>query len=259
MRSGWRVLLTFSSATATVGITGSPAFNYNGDDRFNWSAYAGSIEQRLETKSTQQGNGFVVVYNNQTRNPLYVIEKLSKASVSDEIEKSKRPPFHPEQAVMEAFRITSKDYTDSKYDRGHMVPAADFQEQSDCFSGTFTMANISPQAPLLNKGFWARFEAWIRSYLLKHVFEEVYVITGPVFAPTFVNNQWVYMQRTVGVFPRLVAVPSHFFKVVVGRKANSKERVVAAFLVPNIDGVPKESRLVWSKCRPNSYPDLLFT
>ena len=29
-------------------------------------------------------------------------------------------------------------------------------------NSTFTMANICPQAPLLNKGFWAKFEAWLR-------------------------------------------------------------------------------------------------
>ena len=29
-------------------------------------------------------------------------------------------------------------------------------------NSTFTMANMCPQSPLLNKGFWAKLEAWLR-------------------------------------------------------------------------------------------------
>jgi hypothetical protein len=41
------------------------------------------------------------------------------------------------------------------------------------------------------------------------------VITGPAYAPLFVNNEWMFVNRTIGAFPRLVHVPTHFFKLVV--------------------------------------------
>ena len=46
------------------------------------------------------------------------------------------------------------------------------------------MANICPQAPILNKGFWAKLEAFLR-YQHEHneAFEEMVVITGPVDLP----------------------------------------------------------------------------
>lgn len=103
----------------------------------------------------------------------------------------------------------------------------------------------------MNKGFWARFEAWIRHLLVKE-FDEVIVITGPVFAPLFINNQWIQINRTVGTFPRLISVPTHFFKVVIGRKhagtittggkngtttALPPYQAVGAYLVPNVNTV----------------------
>ena len=44
------------------------------------------------------------------------------------------------------------------------------------------------------------------------------MLTGPVYAPMYVNNEWVRVNRTIGTFPKLVHVPTHFFKLVVGLK-----------------------------------------
>ncbi len=34
----------------------------------------------------------------------------------------------------------------------------------------------------------------------------------------FLNNQWIYTQQTVGTFPKLISVPTHFFKVIKGKR-----------------------------------------
>jgi len=70
--------------------------------------------------------------------------------------------------------------------------------------------------------------------------QEVIVITGPVFAPIFLDNSWVYVHRTVGTFPRLVTVPSHYYKVIIGkRKSDLKTLAIGAFLIPNVDTIDK--------------------
>lgn len=120
-----------------------------------------------------------------------------------------------------------------------MVAAADFLHEPALYKQTFSMSNICPQAPFLNRGLWSRFEAWIRLYLLRFIFEEMLVVTGPVFAPIFINNQWIYLHRTIGDFPNLITVPSHFFKVIIGRQKGLKTTVIAAFLVPNNNTVGK--------------------
>lgn len=65
-------------------------------------------------------------------------------------------------------------------------------------------------------------------------------MTGPVFAPILLpNNQWVYMQRTIGSFPKLVSVPTHFFKVIKATRRNKphsdnqEQTFLGAFLIPN--------------------------
>ena len=84
-----------------------------------------------------------------------------------------------------------------------MVPAADFSQSQEMMDSTFTMVNISPQNPELNKGFWAKLEGWVRK-LLHHEFEEMVVVSGPVFAPSLINGRWVYSHSTIGSFPKSV-------------------------------------------------------
>ena len=85
----------------------------------------------------------------------------------------------------------------------------------------------------------------------------------------FINNEWVFLNRTIGSFPKLVHVPTHFFKIVVLTRAgsgmknnntnngNSKESMlvewwpansanksvaIGAFLVPNADHIDAKVR-----------------
>lgn len=82
-----------------------------------------------------------------------------------------------------------------------MAPAADFIQSQEMMDSTFIMVNICPQSPDLNKGFWAKLEGFVRK-LLHREFEEVVVITGPVFAPSLVNGRWVYAHSSIGSFPK---------------------------------------------------------
>lgn len=56
------------------------------------------------------------------------------------------------------------------------------------------------------------------------------VITGPVYAPVYVNNEWVHINRTIGTFPKLVHVPTHFFKVVVCLKKGQNSQKSTAMV-----------------------------
>ena len=68
-----------------------------------------------------------------------------------------------------------------------------------------------------------------------------------MFAPLFINDQWIQINRTVGTFPKLISVPSHFFKVVIGKKYSPAKdttaapviqyQAVGAYLVPNVNTV----------------------
>jgi endonuclease G len=81
-----------------------------------------------------------------------------------------------------------------------MAPAADMasvRAQDESFS----LANMVPQLPELNRGLWSRIEATTRN--LARQYGEVYVVTGPAFIGKSLN-------RLNG---RLI-VPSHTYKAV---------------------------------------------
>lgn len=77
------------------------------------------------------------------------------------------------------FPTTHSSYTNSGYDRGHMMPAGDASTIT-AQKETFSIANVVPQTPKLNRGVWAQIESAVR--ILAKTYGEVYIVTGPDFA-----------------------------------------------------------------------------
>ena len=97
---------------------------------------------------------------------------------------------------------TPKDYYKSGYDRGHLAPAADMLWSEDAMQESFYMSNMSPQLPAFNRGAWKRLEAAVRKVTL--IEDSLIVISGPLFMDTL-----GYIGKNK------VAIPSHYFKVIV--------------------------------------------
>ena len=74
------------------------------------------------------------------------------------------------------YRVTSRSYTGSGFDRGHNVPSADRTRSEADNSAVFLMSNIIPQAPDHNQITWAFLEDFTRNQV--HAGNEVYVIMG---------------------------------------------------------------------------------
>lgn len=54
------------------------------------------------------------------------------------------------------------DYSNSGYDKGHLVPAKDFSKSKYQIKSTFYYINCIPQHPNLNRGIWKTYEERIR-------------------------------------------------------------------------------------------------
>ena len=70
---------------------------------------------------------------------------------------------------------TPDDYTNTGFDRGHMVPAAD-SGNAQQMSDTFYMTNMTPQFPNVNRIAWKNLEIQVRTLPFQ------YVITGAYYA-----------------------------------------------------------------------------
>lgn len=107
------------------------------------------------------------------------------------------------------------DYRGSGYDLGHMAPNEDFAWDKGEQRDTFSMINVEPQLPGLNRQGWERLEEDVRAWALSRGDLEVYV--GPIFETA---------KGTIGADK--ITVPSAFFKVVVDRRTNE----AAGFVMP---------------------------
>lgn len=74
------------------------------------------------------------------------------------------------------YKVTTKDYTGSGFDRGHLVNSEDRGRSVEDNSATFLMVNILPQAPDNNQGVWVQLEEFSRD--LAREGKELYIVAG---------------------------------------------------------------------------------
>jgi len=137
------------------------------------------VHPRLERRTTRICyRAFSIGYSALTRTPLWSAEKLTAAAVADAHDMARVNDFHSDLHVVQSDQATLADYRGSGYDRGHMAPSGDMptaQAQAE----SFTLANMVPQTPELNRHLWADVEQAVRA--LARTDAVIYVVTGPVF------------------------------------------------------------------------------
>ena len=114
---------------------------------------------------------------------------------------------------------SSKDYTGSGYDRGHLVPAADMLFSKAAMESSFLMSNISPQAASFNRGIWKKLEAQVRRWAVAN--QSLYIITGSFLEADL---------EMIGEVNKL-AVPRYFYKIILDYHEPDLKAI--AFLLPN--------------------------
>ena len=69
-----------------------------------------------------------------------------------------------------------------------------------------------------DRDYWARFERFVKTVAKSA--DEVYIVTGPLYVPKPSPNGKGYIMAhpMIGEPPRMVAVPTHFFKVVLAER-----------------------------------------
>lgn len=177
--------------------------------------------------------GFVSCYDRATRNPYWVLEHLTRDSIrrADGVDR-KKLVFKEDEQIPLKFRARLRDYFRSGYDRGHNVPAADVKFSQQAMDETFALSNIAPQVgDGFNRDYWAHLEDFCRR--LTQRYDSVRVMTGQLFLPQKgPDDKWRVTYEVIGLPPN-VAVPTHFFKLVVGERTGSEDLAVAAFVLPN--------------------------
>jgi endonuclease G len=67
-----------------------------------------------------------------------------------------------EREVEVEYRAETTDYTNTGYDRGHLAPDAAFDWSQESLDSTYSLANIIPQVPEINRQSWIKVENYAR-------------------------------------------------------------------------------------------------
>ena len=110
-----------------------------------------------------------------------------------------RPSFYDELSIAKEYRSHYDDYTGSGYDRGHMASDASFDYNESVLVSVYSMANIVPQDPDVNR------YAWIDTEYLERDKAVEYGTLDVVIAIVYGDNP----QR---IGEGAIAVPSGFYK-----------------------------------------------
>lgn len=89
-------------------------------------------------------------------------------------------PFQPDPVLPASMRLTSEDYSDWGYQRGHILGSADRLNSKEANGQTFYLSNISPQLKGFNEqGIWWNLENFLRNtYDKSSIRDTLYVVKG---------------------------------------------------------------------------------
>ena len=152
---------------------------------------------------------FTVCYDYEMKGAKYVAYTLERNKVNVGNVK-KRPRFYTESTIPAKYRSKTNDYTKTGYDRGHLANDASFDHDEKVVVKTYTMANIIPQAPNVNRKTWTKAEQRERDMAGKY--KTVNVLNGVVYDT---NPQRIGKNR--------IAVPSGFWKAIYNNDNNFEE------------------------------------
>src|SRR5262249_52745185 len=108
---------------------------------------------------------YTLSYNSSRSAPNWVSWTLQTSDIG---KVDRQNNFHAETTLPDGFqRATPADYNATGFDRGHMCNSKDRTRTTRDNSETFSMANMQPQTPDLNRQVWKRLEEDSRKLALK--------------------------------------------------------------------------------------------
>lgn len=182
------------------------------------------------TSNIRSLDNYVISYDFRNRIAYWTLEHLTSEMLhpNDQVDRSKCE-FVEDKVIHPFFRSTNEDYKYSGYDRGHLAAAGNHRTSQKHVDQTFLLSNIAPQVGKgFNRNSWNKLEKYIRHLTKKY--RNVYVCTGPLFLPKKKRDGKMYVKYEV-IGPNHVAVPTHFFKVIVGEI--NQQYDLEAFIMPN--------------------------
>jgi len=137
---------------------------------------------------------FVSLYDKQNQRVILVAERLKHGSIGSA---ERLNQFHSDERI--GSKPNPTQYASTGYDKGHMAPAGDSSNAAEMYQ-TFSMTNMTPQKPTLNREAWRMLEEHTRT-LFSQAKSDMYVLNIAVYNG---NNKM-----------NGIPIPSGYWKVVI--------------------------------------------
>ncbi|MFK7832985.1 MAG: DNA/RNA non-specific endonuclease [Winogradskyella sp.] len=199
-------LYTIIAVIILIGIFGYEIF-LNSEEKTGLVKEGETVKENtntfyLPTSTTNQivhHQNYSLSYSESHEQAEWVAYELKASHISST--NHKRPYFEIDKAVKTG-AAHWRNYKNSGYDRGHLIPAADRRFTKAAHDETFLTSNISPQEHEFNAGVWNRLEQKVRYWAKKN--NGIFVVTGGILKDDL---------KTIG--DENVAVPNQFYKVIL--------------------------------------------
>lgn len=165
---------------------------------------------------------YVLVHDAATKQPAYAQYRLVRADIASG---PRIKCFRSDERLDADDRAELADYREPIFDRGHLVPRADMNRARSVMLNTFLLSNMMPQHSDYNQRTWAMLEGLVRTWAKAKL--DVLVVSGPIYDH---NGDGLPDEATN--LPRVapqdrLAVPSHFFKIVLHERPNGYIEAIA--------------------------------
>jgi endonuclease G len=111
---------------------------------------------------------FTTCYNYTRRSAVAVYTEVEGVKVAGE-GIDKRPSFYTDNRIPKGYEITTQDYSNTGYDRGHFGASdASFDWDQDALNSSYKMSNIVPQTPRANRYKFVALEKHEREMAVEH-------------------------------------------------------------------------------------------
>lgn len=163
---------------------------------------------------------YVIGYNKTNNTADWVSWELNKSWLGDA--KRNNVFISDNSLPINYTKITSNDYTNSGYDRGHMTNSEDRTNSQINNNATFVLSNILPQKADNNRGPWKYLEEFCRQYIKNDSNYSLYIVSGPI--------------GSLGKIKNKLNIPNSFYKTVL---IEYKGKPIKGFavIIPNINGI----------------------
>ena len=183
--------------------------------------YPNAVE--LKVKSGGERN-YTAYYDKSTYTSMWTAYPLQSKHMGSLARPSKWY-FNTEIGEEYQVDLTDSSYEGDTYSRGHLIPNASRNGDSEMQKQTFYVTNSVPQVQNnFNSGIWSSLEGALQSMAMGG--ETLYIVTGVAFKKVGETKSVSYIQANDDT--KNIPIPNYFYKIVLKVTTNSSGTVTSA-------------------------------